>query len=74
MILFLFFLSGEALGQRSFPPPYLAPNSSAAMMNSGPGHPKIILRDIKASNILLDLRFEAEVSSDFSGSLSFPNN
>lgn len=28
-------LSGEALGQRSFPPPYLAPNSSAAMTNSG---------------------------------------
>ncbi|KAK3146842.1 hypothetical protein QOZ80_3BG0273220 [Eleusine coracana subsp. coracana] len=26
---------GEALGQRSFPPPYLAPNSSAAMRNSG---------------------------------------
>ncbi|GJN13535.1 hypothetical protein PR202_gb00249 [Eleusine coracana subsp. coracana] len=26
---------GEALGQRSFPPPYLAPNSSAAMTNSG---------------------------------------
>uniref|UniRef100_A0A0D9ZPL2 GDSL esterase/lipase n=1 Tax=Oryza glumipatula TaxID=40148 RepID=A0A0D9ZPL2_9ORYZ len=26
---------GEALGQKSFAPPYLAPNSSAEMMNSG---------------------------------------
>jgi len=28
-------LSGEALGQKSLAPPYLAPNSSAAVMNSG---------------------------------------
>uniref|UniRef100_A0A0E0KU86 Uncharacterized protein n=1 Tax=Oryza punctata TaxID=4537 RepID=A0A0E0KU86_ORYPU len=28
-------LSGEALGQKYFAPPYLAPNSSAEMMNSG---------------------------------------
>lgn len=28
-------LSGEALGQKSLAPPYLAPNSSAAMTNSG---------------------------------------
>uniref|UniRef100_A0A0D9ZPL1 GDSL esterase/lipase n=1 Tax=Oryza glumipatula TaxID=40148 RepID=A0A0D9ZPL1_9ORYZ len=28
-------MSSEALGQKSFAPPYLAPNSSAEMMNSG---------------------------------------
>jgi hypothetical protein len=28
-------VSGEALGQKSLAPPYLAPNSSAAMSNSG---------------------------------------
>ena len=28
-------LSGESLGQKFLPPPFLAPNSSAAMTNSG---------------------------------------